>query len=390
MIRKEKERLTLVLALALAFGAAQRLELAVRIFRRGAELLSPLGAGLCFAFFFNTPLDFFEKQCFRAGQGSGKRRQWIRPVCLVLTYLLTAGAALLLAALVMPQLKSSGELLANRLPERLASLESGARKWLEQRGVAPERVVMLTGDWKAVLERILALLRQVLPNMAGSAAEMAGGVFSRLAALGVGLVLSVYLLARKEALCLSCKRALFAFLPRERADYLVSVGRLAGRVFSRFVTGQLTEAAILGALCFGGMTVLRMPYGALISLIIGATALVPVAGAFVGAALGTLLLWLVNPMTAVWFLVFLLVLQQVETNVLYPRVVGSSVGLPGIWVLLAVTVGGRLLGLLGVLAGIPLASIGYALFRDAVSRRLFRRNVTREELDFAGENTFGL
>lgn len=391
MNRNGKRLLTLVLAGVLAFGLVQRFELVLRLLRRAGELLSPLAAGLCFAFFFNAPLEFLEKRCFGFAVRRGNRKwlKWSRPVCLTLTYLLAAGAVFLLTALVLPQLKSSGEVLAKRLPGYLAALEAGAGQWMERLGMAPERVTALTGDWNAALEQLFSLLRKAFPDMAGSAAEMAGGVFSRLTALGIGLVFSAYLLARKEALCLSCKRTLFAFLPREKADYLVSVGKLAGRVFSRFVTGQLTEAVILGLLCFGGMGLLRMPYAALISLIIGATALVPVFGALVGAALGALLLWMVRPMTAVWFLVFLLALQQVETNFIYPRVVGSSVGLPGIWVLLAVTVGGRLFGVLGVLAGIPLASVGYALFRDAVNRRLLRRNVTREELYHAGKNTFG-
>ncbi|MFQ8599591.1 MAG: AI-2E family transporter [Oscillospiraceae bacterium] len=157
-------------------------------------------------------------------------------------------------------------------------------------------------------------------------------------------------------------------------------------MFSRFVAGQLTEAVIIGMLCFLGMSIFKMPYAPLISTIVGCTALIPIFGAFIGTAVGAFVLLMVKPITAFWFIVFIIVLQQLEGNIIYPRVVGSSIGLPGIWVLFTVTVCGGIFGIMGMLVGIPLVSIAYCLFRNMVASRLARKKVTHKEIEQAGED----
>ena len=182
---------------------------------------------------------------------------------------------------------------------------------MERFGLSSEKIIALTSDWENLFQKALDLVQKIAPDMMGSAANVATSIVNVLVNLGVGLVFSAYLLAKKEDLCLSCKRILFAFLPRDKADYLVSAGKLTNRTFARFVSGQLTEAVIIGMLCFIGMSIFRMPYASLISTVVGVTALIPIFGAFIGTAIGAFLLFMVHPMTAVWFVVYIIVLQQI-------------------------------------------------------------------------------
>ena len=166
---------------------------------------------------------------------------------------------------------------------------------------------------------------------------------------------------------------MLAFLPPQRVEKILSVGRLSNRIFSKFVSGQCTEAVILGLLCFTGMSIFSMPYAMMISVVVGVTALIPMFGAFIGAGIGAFLILMVDPMQAVWFLIYIVVLQQLEGNLIYPRVVGKSVGLPGLWVLVAVTIGGNLWGVMGILLSVPVCSVVYSLFRQLVRRSEERR-----------------
>ncbi len=159
----------------------------------------------------------------------------------------------------------------------------------------------------------------------------------------------------------------------------MSVGRLSNRIFSKFVSGQCTEAIILGGLCFFGMSLFSMPYALMVSVVVGVTALIPMFGAFIGAGIGAFLILMVNPKSAFWFLLFIIVLQQLEGNLIYPRVVGKSVGLPGIWVLVAVTIGGSLWGVAGILLSVPTCSVLYALLRQSVRQRLAKQRETKRK-----------
>jgi predicted PurR-regulated permease PerM len=182
-------------------------------------------------------------------------------------------------------------------------------------------------------------------------------------------VFSIYLLSQKETIGRQAKKVLFAVFRDDKVEKLLSVASLSNQSFSKFVAGQLLEAVIIGVLCFIGMLIFRMPYAGVISVLVGFTALIPVFGAFIGTAVGAFLILLVNPMKALWFVVFIIVLQQVEGNFIYPKVVGKSVGLPGIWVLVAVTIGGGVLGVAGMLLGVPFASAVYRIIRHDLKKR---------------------
>ena len=202
-----------------------------------------------------------------------------------------------------------------------------------------------------------------------------GGVFNAIMAF----IFALYILLGKEKLKSQTARVCVAFLPRKWADSLFFVANMASRTFAKFVSGQCTEACILGTLCWLGMSLLRLPYAPMIGALVGITALIPIVGAWVGLIVGAFMIGMESLTQALIFVIFLLVLQQVEGNLIYPHVVGSSVGLPSIWVLTAVTLGGSLLGILGMLIFIPLCSVLYALFRDFVKRRLRQRGVPEEK-----------
>ena len=219
---------------------------------------------------------------------------------------------------------------------------------------------------KNLLDQALSVLSGLGPHLL----ELTSGLVSMVVTGALSLVFSVYMLSGKERLLRQCRRMLRAYVPQRIAAPLLEVVRLTGGTFTRFVNGQLIEACILGGLCALGMLFIQADYAPLIGVVVGFSALVPVAGAYIGAVLSALLLVMVSPWKALTFLVFLVILQQVEGNVIYPRVVGSSLGLPGIWVLAAVTVGGGLLGLGGVLFSVPVASVIYTLLKRDMRKRL--------------------
>jgi predicted PurR-regulated permease PerM len=224
------------------------------------------------------------------------------------------------------------------------------------------------------------MLKNSLQLIATGAFSAVGNVTGTLVDILIGIVFSLYCLTRKEILARQGRRLLYAFLPEHMCDGIVRVMRLTNSTFSNFISGQGLEACILGALFAVSMAIFRMPYIPLVSVLIAVTALVPVVGAFVGCFLGAFFILVNDPVQALVFVAMFLVLQQLENNLIYPRVVGTSIGLPGMWVLLAVTVGGEIMGVGGMLLMIPLSSVMYSLAREFTNNRLAERGIPREKL----------
>ena len=344
-----------------AYCLAAHPSIAATLFQKIGQAFFPFFLGLGIAFALNVPLCFLEEKLFA-------KRKIKRAYSLLLACIFVLGGLAVLLFLILPQLRKSAASLWEKLPGYLTELEGWAR----------DKADGIGGSAAALLEEAIGQLQSGMepgPQLLRSTMDIAQDTLSGLINAGAGVVFSIYLLARKEALCKACKQVLYAFLPKEWAEKLADVGSLTAVTFRRFASGQLTEALLLGAMCFLGMAVFRMPYALLISVIVGVTALIPIFGAFFGGAAGALILLTERPALALWFLIFLIVLQQFENNFLYPRVVGDSVGLPGIWVLLAVTAGGSLFGAAGMLIGIPAVSVLYTLFRETVRKRLKQQGV---------------
>ena len=368
-------------AVLAGYWGLQNLAVLLAALRALLSLASPFLLGCAIAFILNVPMRAVERR-LPAGAGGARR-----PLAFVLTLVLVLGVLALAGLVIVPKLGEAASSVAQqaqrffiRLPAALAGLEERL----------PELQTALSGldvDWQALSGKALELLQElgtslVNSGMGGvaSGVSLVGGVVSGISTFFIGLVFAVYLLLQKEKLGGQARRCLYALLPERAADRVLAVAALSNRTFSSFLSGQCLEAVILGSMFTVSMAVLRMPYAVLVGVLIALTALIPIVGAFIGCAVGALLILLSSPMQALAFIVLFLVLQQVEGNLIYPHVVGSSVGLPSIWVLAAVTVGGKLMGILGMLVFIPLCSVVYALFRRYVRDRLAARNIPAEKL----------
>lgn len=339
-------------------------------------ILLPFVLGGAIAFIINVPMRAIERHLFNQ---NAKLAKFKRPAAYLLTLLCVVGVFALAMVVVIPELGSTIALLMEQIPAAFEQLQ----KWsveLEKEWPALEPFIEeLDIDWKSLSATAVGLVQGIATGLLNSGVGLFSGIVSGVVAFFIGFVFSIYVLFQKEKLSGQAKQILYALLPEAAAEKILSVGTLSNQIFSNFLSGQCVEAVILGTLFVITMTIFRMPYAMLTGIVIALTALVPLVGAFIGCVVGMLLIVMVNPIQAVWFLVLFLVLQQVEGNLIYPHVVGSSVGLPSIWVLAAVTVGGNLFGIMGILMFIPLCSVLYVLFRDFVKQRLTARGISEEK-----------
>ena len=337
------------------------------------KIIRPFLMGAAMAFVINLPMRFIEWTLFERKKAEGKREALFakikRPVSLILALLLVIT---LVIVTVIPQIVSTVRVLAKEIPifaqsalnelDRLAVENPEIQKALESVKI-PEI------DWKEMLENVVNFMRNGMGSMVTTTVSVAGNIVSGTVNFFIALIFSFYILAQKEKLADQAKRTLRAYARPSVYEWVMKVARLLSQNFSRFITGQCTEAVILGAMFVVTMAILRFPFAIMIGVLIAFTALIPIVGAFIGCFIGAFLILVDNPAKAVGFVILFLILQQVEGNLIYPHVVGNSVGLPSIWVLAAVTVGGSLMGVVGMLVFIPLLSTVYALLRENVNLR---------------------
>ena len=332
---------------------------------RLVRILFPFFLGAAIAFVLNRPFEFFRSLFGRRNLSPKAAR--LLSVCTV--YILALGAAALLACLAVPQLLENLALFSENVGQYLAQAEDFLQRAAARFGIEGLSFSRAASFLQESAGPLAASAQPVLPRIADATA----GLFTGAANLFIGIVLSVYLLNGKDMLLAQVRRLCRAYLPPRAQRISRRLARTVIQVFDDYVAGQCKEAVILGVLCFAGMTVLRLSYSALISALIAVTALVPVVGAYLGGGVAALLLLFVSPRQAAVFLVFLVILQQVEGNILYPRVVGRKIGLPGLWVLLGVCVGGGLAGIPGVLLAVPVTTVFYQLLKEDIARRESRQ-----------------
>lgn len=332
---------------------------------RAAGVAKPLLTGGVMALIFNVPLGAWERLLRRAG-GRGR---WVRPTAVALALVSVFGLFAGVALLVVPELVQALRLIVQIVGGWLEDLARAdpASTWQN----APPALVRAAGsiDWLGLKSQLEEWVRTQSGQLVDQVLSATKTLVSSAASFFVGLVFAVYLLCAKETLARQARRLILVWLPGRAGGAVVHVASVCGSVFHRFVAGQTLEAVILGTLCMAGMAILRIPYAPMVGALVGVTALIPIVGAFVGTIVGAVMIMTVDPFKAVVFVVFLLVLQQVEGNLIYPRVVGSRLNLPAVWVLAAVTVGGNIAGPAGMLLGVPAASAAYALLREATALR---------------------
>ena len=335
-------------------------------------ILSPFVLGGGIAFVLNVPMRAIERHLFPNRRRLTRLR---RPLALVLTLVALTGVLTLAFCVIGPGIKDAVMSIAAQVPDafdRLYQRLLGLEQYLPQ---IKDLVGDLAIDWKSLSQKALSLAQSWGGSLISSGGGLMVGVVSGVSTFVIGLIFSFYILLQKEKLARQGRQVLYGLLPLKQADRALEVLRLAERTFSNFLSGQCVEACILGTLFVIAMTIFRMPYALLVGVLIALTALIPIVGAFIGCAVGALLIAITDPWKALAFIILFLVLQQIEGNLIYPHVVGSSVGLPSIWVLAAVTLGGKLMGVGGMLFFIPLCSVLYALFRDFVKGRLAEKKV---------------
>lgn len=349
------------------------------VWGRFTDIISPFVIGAVIAFILNVPMRAIERQ-LKCIQKSGLRRV----AALLLTFVAFVVVIAGVFGLLIPQLTDTIQTLIPRITDFFLRVEAQIQLILNENPELLEWIDSNTElesfDWAGLIQQVVTVLKDSVTVIASGAFSAVGSVTGAVVDVVVGLVFALYCLSRKEILARQGRRLLYALIPEHMADEVIRICRLTNSTFSNFISGQCLEAVILGSLFAVAMAIFRMPYISLISVLIAVTALVPLVGAFIGCFLGAFFILVNDPFQAVIFIIMFLVLQQIEGNLIYPKVVGDSIGLPGMWVLVAVTVGGDIMGIGGMLIMIPISSVVYTLLREFTNKRVAERGIDPEKL----------
>ena len=374
--------LLIACGVTLVWWLVNHFDLLLNILDTVLGFLSPILMGLVLAFVLNlllVPLERLWNKLFLKENSKPIVKKLRRPVCLLLSFLIVLGVIFAVCFVVIPKLGSTVVDMVNTITAYVKTLDvryDDLRATLEQYAITLPEIDLSKND---LLTKVTDLVAKGGSALLNTTLSVTTSVLSAVVDLLMGVVFSVYILAQKETLGRQIKRLLYALFPEKRVTpFLAFLGRVS-RTFSQFVTGQTIEAVILGTLVFLGMLILRLPYAPVIAVLVGVTALIPILGSWIGAIVGALLILPVSFMQAIWFVVFLIVLQQIEGNLIYPHVVGKSVGLPGIWVFFAVIVGSGLGGIAGMLLGVPVCAVIYDETRRAMRKKEAAKNIATDE-----------
>ena len=343
------------------------------------HLVFPFILGGTIAFILNVPMHALENRLFGRLKEKGRAKKLARPASLILSILLVIVIIWVVLVVLIPEIGSTIVSLSRQIELAIPRMQKWFTDNFQANPLIEDQINSwfnsLEVNWDQIIQTGIDFLRNGAGNVLGTTFNVAVTLINSVMNFVIGFVFACYILLQKEKLSVQIRKALYAFLPAKAVRQVLKVASLSYKTFSSFVTGQCLEAVILGTMFFVIMSILQFPYALLVGVVIACTALIPIFGAFIGCVVGAFLILVVNPMRAVAFVILFLVLQQIEGNLIYPHVVGNSVGLPSIWVLMAVTVGGNLMGVVGMLVFIPLTSILYALFRQTVHKRLKERKI---------------
>ncbi|QAT50557.1 AI-2E family transporter [Caproiciproducens sp. NJN-50] len=375
-----------MLALLIAFGIV--FYMALQNLYRIPDLLGILGGvfapillGLVFAFILNIVMLPIETKLF-SGLNRKPLKIWPkirRPVSILTSLLIVIGLIALILLIVVPELVRTITSLTNQTPSFFNGLQKSLAQIASEYPAIGEYLRSIKIDWASASQMIAANGQKLAGTLVGSTVMVTANVFHAALTLVLSFVIALNILIQKEKLRRQAIRVFQAYLPNKFHVPFLRLCSLVYTAFSNFIVGQCTEACILGTLCLIGMSLFRFPYALLVSVLVAFMALIPIIGAFLSTVIGALLILIVSPIQAIWFVVFFVILQQLEGNLIFPHVVGSRVGLPALWVLVAVTIGGNLFGVAGMLVSIPVCSVLYTLLREDVSKRLKKRRCPAEQ-----------
>ena len=345
--KKNMKNIMLLIVFAVLFYVGvQRIESVAAGFSFVVSIVFPFLLGAAMAFILNVPMSFMEKRLFSKTKGKAKKLK--RPICLVLAILFVVAILWIVLLVVIPEVASTVASLSVNIEAALIKLQRWAMDIFEDNKQIEVWIASLQFDWDGIIHTAFGFLKNGAGNVLNSTMTVAKTVINSVMNFCVAFVFACYILLQKEKLAVQIRKILYAFFSKKVVTKVLDIASLSYKTFANFVTGQCCEAVILGTMFFISMSILRFPYALLVGVLIAFTALIPIFGAFIGCFLGTFLILVADPMKAIAFVILFLVLQQVEGNLIYPHVVGGSVGLPSIWVLVAVTVGGSLMGIVGI------------------------------------------
>lgn len=368
-LNKKDIRLLVLYTVLLVFGFIYIKEI-FSILKYIIKIFMPFIIGVMIAFVLNVLMEVIENKWFKKLNWNKNTK---RGISLTLSILIVIGFFIILLLLIIPNLQDTIVIFANNIPDYLSNLKELLLKLNVSDNVINDIMDTLSNLGDSAKEYVLSNSGKIIETTFG----IASNVLNAFVNVFIGIVFAIYFLVDKEKISRQFSNIMKAYLPSKSCKKIEDIAELSNRVFANFVSGQCLEAIIIGVLCFFGMIILRLPYAGAISVLVGFTALIPVFGAFIGTIIGAFLIFMINPLQAIIFVIFIIVLQQLEGNLIYPHVVGKSVGLPGIWVLVAVTIGASINGVLGMLLSVPLASILYSILKTDVNLKLKKKN-TRE------------
>ena len=371
-----KRIIFIIFAAAVIFWAVMNFAVVISATRWVIGVFSPLILGLSFAFVINLllrPIESGWDWLFLRKGGKNLAKRLKRPVSIFISALLTLGAIVAIFFIIIPEVSRTLRTIIDALPDYFEELKvwwKGLSDFLAEYSVIlPE----LKFDSTTIIAKLTELVTNSGESIFNQTINTTTAIVSAVFNIFIGFAFCIYLLAGKERLIGQSKRTIKAAFSEKRAKRIFAFFSRVNDSFSHFVTGQVLEAIIIGILCFIGMLILGLPYASVVSVLVGVTALIPILGAYIGTAVGAFLILVESPIKALWFIVFIIVLQQLEGNLIYPHVVGKSVGLPGIWVLAAVTVGGNIYGVMGMLVSVPVCSVIYVYLSEKVRAGLKKR-----------------
>ena len=371
-----------ILLIAALILGIQNITVVVTVLQTVVGVLQPLILGAVIAYILNILMKKLEKIYFPKSKNRLINKTK-RMVCIILSLLLVIGILGLVMGLVLPELVGAFAVIAESVPVYYEKLVAWLMTYSDKFPVIEEYINGLQLDWSQITKNLVMYATSGVGGIFNSAISVVSVVVGGIVNFVIALIFAIYLLAGKEKLSAQLKRVLEAYLSEKKRAQLAQMVAVADNTFSSFIVGQCTEAVILGSLCTIGMWILRFPYAPMTGAFIGVTALIPVAGAYLGAGVGAFMIMTVDPMKALLFLIFIVCLQQLEGNLIYPKVVGSSVGLPALWVLAAVTVGGGINGIFGMLLGVPIAATLYKLIGMDVRKKVDKQKAVAPDSEVA-------
>lgn len=393
---KNTKKIIIIVTFAiLLYWSLQNLSIVVGIFNTIFKVILPFILGLCIAFVINIPVRMIEKVYYNSklksknikkktekkiSNASNEKKYKkvnipLRVFSITTSILIVFFILYLVMFLIIPELINTFKIFKLNIPNFIENVKIWLIDITENYPEIKEKIANISIDWNYIESTFRTIAKGGLTAILTSSFNIIVSIFNGIFNFVMGVIFALYILLQKEKLLLQLRKIILAYYPKEKVEGIFEFGKLTNDTFSRFISGQVLEAFILGILCFIGMTIFNFPYAAAISVLIGVTALVPFFGAFIGVSIGAILIFAINPVQAFWFIIFFLILQQIEGNLIYPKVVGNSVGLPAIWVILAVTVGGSLFGIFGMMIGVPFVSVIYKTLRKNVNKNLKNKEI---------------